>query len=339
MNEIHKEFELNGISVAPGEKAIIDIHLARMYDSTLLTLPVQVIRGQRDGPIMFISGAIHGDEIIGTEIIKRISCDRRLKSICGTLIAIPIVNVFGFNSQSRYLPDRRDLNRCFPGNAHGSLASRIANVFMKEIVSKCQYGIDFHSGAIHRSNLPQIRTDLKRDSDRRLAECFGAPVILNSKLRDGSLRAAAAELKKNVLVFEGGEALRVDDAFVRVGVQGAFAVMEHIGMLPPGQVKSPKPSYVATSSYWIRAPQSGIIAFKKQLGNRIRKGARLASVSDAFGRHNIYIVAPSEGIVIGLSRNPLVNKGDAVYHIATFEDSETVRELEQDLDDFTSYFG
>lgn len=329
--------EIGGVAIEPGQKKIIDLNIGRLYDFTELTLPVQVIRGKKSGPTLFISGAVHGDELTGVSIVKRVTNHKRLAKLSGTLIAIPIVNVYGFNTRSRYLPDRRDLNRCFPGSKKGSLASQIASLFMTEIVKKSDYGIDFHSGAIHRSNLPQIRTALDEDTNRKLAQAFGVPVILDAKLRDGSLRAAAAENGVKMLLFEGGEALRIDEKIVKSGVNGTLAVMEEISMLPPQNHSLETATYVATSSYWVRAPQSGMTKIRKRLGSKVTPGTVLGVISDEFGSNKCQVKAPSEGIIIGQLNLPLVNKGDAMFHIATFENSETVRELAADLNDYSEY--
>jgi len=328
-----KTFSINNQEVLPGQRKTIELVLARLYDFTELTLPIHIIRGKTDGPTLFLSGAIHGDELVGPAIIKQIIHDRRLRSISGTLVAVPIVNVFGFNNKSRYLPDRRDLNRCFPGSETGSLASRIAHLFMKEVVEKCQYGIDYHSGAIHRSNLPQVRTVAEHPENRKLAEAFGAPVILDSKLREGSIRQAAAGIGIRVVLFEGGEALRLDEKVIKLGVNGAFSVMGKIGMLPESSNLPERQAYFAKSNYWIRAAQSGMIRFKKGLGSRVKTGSTLGTISDTFGQHSVKITSPTSGIIIGQTKLPLVNKGDALFHIATFEDSEMVRELEETLSD------
>jgi len=211
------DFRIGGVSIKKGERRKIELAVSSLYDGTDLSIPVEVIRGKVDGPVLFISAAIHGDEINGTEIVSRILKNKSLKKLKGTLIAIPVVNIFGFNMLSRYLPDRRDLNRSFPGSTNGSLAARLANVFMKEIVKKSTHGIDLHTGAIHRTNLPQIRASMDDVETKRLAFEFGVPVILNSNFRDGSLREAACSKNIPVLLFEGGEALRFDEKIIQLG--------------------------------------------------------------------------------------------------------------------------
>ncbi len=328
-----------GHSIKPGERKRVMIETAPLYDFTSTGIPVEVICGKKDGPVLFVSAAIHGDEINGVDIIKRLLKHKRLKHIHGTLIAIPIVNVFGFNTKTRYLPDRRDLNRCFPGNDDGSMASQLADIFMKEIVSKATHGIDLHTGAIHRSNLPQIRGCFDDPETKRLAEAFGVPVMIHSDLRDGSLREAAKNQKMPMLLFEGGEALRFSETVTRIGVRGIINVMEVIGMLPCEEgVCEFSDSFHAHDSHWLRAPYSGILQVKKRLGDRVRKDQVLGIISDPFGNHRYEIKAKFDGIIIGMSMIPLFNKGDAVFHIATFEDAKLVEDnIEQYQDALLSH--
>ncbi len=319
--------------VGPGERKRIDLEVATLYDYTKINIPIEVIRGKEEGPTLFISAAVHGDEINGIEIIKRILQSTRLAKLRGTLICIPVVNTFGFNNLSRYLPDRRDLNRCFPGSMRGSLGSRIASLFMKEIVSKCSYGIDLHTGAIHRSNIPQIRASLDNEATKELANEFGAPIIINSSLRDGSLREAARKKKVNILLFEGGEALRFEEDVIKVGLKGCFSIMRAIGMLPQKSTKKKKikmkTTYVAESSHWIRAPHSGSVKQIKKLGDEVLEGQIIAIISDTFGNNPYNVRAKASGIIIGMSTIPLVNKGDAMVHIALFQDSSKVSDILQ----------
>jgi len=319
---------ISGQKVMPGERKTVQIDVAGLYDCTVMGIPVEVIRGSEAGPTLFISAALHGDEINGTEIIKRVLGRRIFKNLKGTLIAVPIVNVFGFNALSRYLPDRRDLNRSFPGSKNGALASQLADVFLKEIVAKCTHGIDLHTAATHRSNLPQIRACLDDKETEQLAKSFGVPVILHSKLRDGSLREAARRKKIPMLLFEGGEALRFEEDVIRAGVKGCLSVMEKIGMvqIPKQKVQSKKSlsTYVAKGSHWVRAPRSGIFTLKKRLGAKVLEGDVLAVITDPFGKNRHKVIAGEDGIVIGKRTLPLVHKGDAMFHIAVFRDSSRV---------------
>ncbi|MDG1287869.1 MAG: succinylglutamate desuccinylase/aspartoacylase family protein [Rickettsiales bacterium] len=320
---------IGGVSVPSGQRKQIEIPIAKLFDYTEMKIPVEVVRGTEEGPVLFISAAIHGDEINGVEIIKRIlSRKKALSKIKGTLIAVPIVNAFGFNRNIRYLPDRRDLNRCFPGSETGSLAGQIAHIFMREIVSKSTHGIDLHTAAIHRSNLPQIRACLHHEETEKLALNFGVPVVIDSDIRDGSLRQAAADMGIPMLLFEGGKALRYEEKVIKSGVQGILSVMRSIGMIEgEGKVslkQRKKQVFIAKSSHWIRAPHSGSLRANKKLGSRVKKGELLGVLSNSFGDEKVEVRAKRTGIVIGMAILPLVNNGDALFHIATFEDSQEV---------------
>src|SRR6056297_4152673 len=231
-------FDINGEQIATGSRRTVEIPVSTLTDDTPVHLSVHVIHGRRPGPVLFVSAAIHGDEVIGVEIMRRLLRAKPLDSMAGTLLAVPIVNTFGFLNHSRYLPDRRDLNRCFPGHATGSMASRLAHIFMTEVVNRSDLGIDLHSAAIRRNNLPQLRLTAGNDRLRDLADVFGAPVVMTSNLRDGSLRMAAEDAGVDVLLYEGGEGLRFDELPAQAGVSGILRVMNHLGMI--GQKGVPK---------------------------------------------------------------------------------------------------
>lgn len=310
--------KISGVEVAAGQRTSIRIPVGRRYTHAEVFLPVHVICGRRDGPRLFVSAAIHGDEINGVEIIRRLLLVPALKRLRGTLIAVPVVNVYGFISHQRYLPDRRDLNRSFPGSPKGSLAARLAHQFMTEIVANSTHGIDLHTGSLHRSNLPHVRACLDDPETARLARAFGTPVLLNSNVRDGSLRQAVVERKVPMLLFEGGEALRFDEMTVRAGMRGILNVMRALGMLADGAAKSVAKPFIARSSVWVRAPDSGILHSARTLGSLISAGERLGVLSNPLGEDKTEVTAPSSGILIGRSNLPLVNEGDAMFHIARF---------------------
>jgi len=325
--------EIGDCLVERGQTKYFDLVVGRLYDFTELSIPVCVVRSPTPGPVVFLSGAVHGDEIIGPEIIKRL-LNKKIKLKRGSLICIPIVNVFGFNNKSRYLPDRRDLNRCFPGTENGSLSSRLANIFLHQIVSKCHFGIDLHSAAVHRSNLPQIRACLDNNLTEKLASVFGAPVIINSKIRDGSIREAAEKQRVSVLVFEGGEALRHDESVIKHAIKGILRCLGHLNMTEMTKIeKSAKPAFIAKSSYWIRAGQSGVVRYHKPLGSYVEAGKKIGTISDVFANHTSNIIVKKEGVIIGENRLPLVNQGDALFHIATFEE-EDLDQMPDDLPDY-----
>lgn len=317
MSEGSDSVRLAGEEVLPGEKKQVELRLARLPDSTMVSIPTVVMRGIRPGPRLWLSAAVHGDELNGVEVIRRVLELVDSERLRGALFAIPIVNVFGFLHQSRYLPDRRDLNRSFPGSQRGSLASRLADLFMREIVSQCTHGIDLHTASTGRTNLPQIRADLADEETLACAKAFGAPVYLHSKTRDGSLRASAEG--RRVLVYEGGEPQRFEQDVIEVGVRGVLQVMDHLGMskAPKGRAQSSQ-ARVATSR-WVRAPHGGLLRLYSGRGAKVKKGEPIAMIAGALGEDAITIKAPFGGVVIGANLNPLVYQGDAVVHLASLE--------------------
>ena len=319
--------EIAGQAVARGQTTTIDIPVADLYTHTKLTMPVTVIRSKKPGPVLFLSAAVHGDELNGVEIIRRVLRLRQLKRLTGTVIAVPIVNVHGFLRNSRYLPDRRDLNRSFPGSSGGSVAGRLAKVFIDEIVMKSDYGIDLHTGAVHRSNLPQIRADLSQDTVRAMADAFGCPLLIDAPLREGSLREYADRKGVPLLLYEAGEALRFDEFSIRAGVRGVVGVMRHLGMLAERKpAKKHAAPVVAEDSSWERAPESGILRMLVELGQYVEKDQVLAYVADPFGRTEVEVRSEHPGIVIGRTYLPLAHAGDAIYHVARVKGAEKLAE-------------
>jgi hypothetical protein len=303
--------------VLPGQNLTIDLPLAQLYTHTPMTMPVHVIRGRKAGPRLFVCAAIHGEEINGVEIIRRLLSLPLLKKLRGDLIAVPIVNVPGFLHRSRYLPDRRDLNRSFPGSEKGSLAGRVAYLFLNEIVAQCSHGIDLHTAAIDRANMPQVRANLDDPVAAAMAEAFRTPVTLNADLREGSVRQSGAALGVPMLVYECGEALRFDEHSIRIGLRGIVRVMRHLKMLPasrrPG---SGQASVITHTSAWVRASQSGILRAIAPLGATVDKNEVLGYISDPFGEREAQVFSPWRGIVIGRTTLPLAYQGEALYHIA-----------------------
>lgn len=329
---------IGGTEVRPGESKEINLFLGKQYDFTEIYMPVKVVRGKNDGPRLFVSAAIHGDEVNGVEIIKRLLRHKSLRRINGTLICVPIVNVFGFNSLNRYLPDRRDLNRCFPGSEGGSLGSRVANLFVTEIVDKCTHGIDLHTGSLHRINLPQIRACFKVRGTRQLSNEFDVPVILDAAVIDGTLRQVAAEREMPLLVFEGGEPLRYNEIAIRSGIAGVLSVMRALGMISAAAKKRRKvKSFTAKGNYWVRAPHGGILIIRKKLGNIINKNDLLGIISDPLGNDNIEVRARKKGIIIGHTQLPVVNRGDALFNVATFESTQPLLKSMEQFDDRFDY--
>lgn len=324
--------------IKAGQSHCVKLSLAMLYTSTPIEVPVYVFHGKKEGPVLFVTAAIHGDEINGVEIIRRLHHVPQIKRLRGTLITIPVVNVYGFFLHSRYLPDRRDLNRQFPGSEKGSMASKLANLIMAEIVGHSTHGIDLHTGALHRSNYPQIRFSEQCSQSAKLAEAFAAPVMVPANMRDGSLRSATDNLAIPMIVYEGGEALRFDELTIKIGMRGILNVMTHLEMFSPSQrrlsKKSSPISAVAKSTFWVRATVSGVMIKNKSLGEKVSKGELLCLIIDPLGDNEVKISCPYEGLIIGKTNIPLINEGDAIFHLALFEDLDNLQLPTDNPDDW-----
>ena len=302
--------------IHPGQTRRLDLPVSRLPTQTMLSLPITIVNGVAPGPRLWLSAAIHGDELNGVEIIRQVLAQIKSEKLRGTLLAVPIVNVFGFIEQSRYLPDRRDLNRSFPGSETGSLASRLANLFMREIVSRSTHGIDLHTAAINRVNLPQIRANLQDPETHRCAKAFGTKIIMNANTRDGSLRQAATKKGIPVLLYEAGEALRFDSQAIATGVQGILRVMNCLQMYDSPENSTEFEPIEVTESKWIRASRGGIFHLRVNLGDKVTKKQQLGFITDVVGEYQVIVRASVPGIVLSHSLNPLVNQGDAIVHLA-----------------------
>lgn len=313
--------EILGKVIEPGVRSQILLPMPKLYDGSPLFSHIHVLNGYNPGPILCLIAALHGDELNGIEIIRKVLKSNQLKNLKklnGTIIAAPITNIYGFLYQQRYLMDRRDLNRSFPGSSVGSLAARTADLFYQEIFKKSNFLIDFHTGSLHRSNLPQIRAKLSNNAVKDLANAFGAPVILNSGIRAGSLREVAHNAKTPLIVYEAGEALRLDPTAIKFGVQGVFNVMKYLGMSDNMKYKPNKlPSLVCESTAWVRAKASGIFNTSKRLGNLVRRGERLGIITNPMTLSEEAVKTPLSGIIIGINNSPLVHEGGALFNIAS----------------------
>ncbi len=318
-------FIIAGESIAPGTMRDVAFPITTMATGTASSLAVRVLHGAKPGPAVFVSAAIHGDEIIGTAVIQRLAKKLDPAALAGTVMLVPVANIFGFITHSRYLPDRRDLNRSFPGSAGGSLAGQLAHVFYREVVARCQLGIDIHSAAIHRYNLPQIRIAAGNRKLVELAMAFGAPVIIESPLRDGSLRDLAQKHGVDMLLMEAGEALRFDRLSIETGVEGVERVLAHLGMIEADDGLSAVgiPAR-ANRSVWVRSPRGGVVQMVRESGDPVRKGDVLACVSGLFGEEPQEMISPLDGIIIGHATLPVVHQGDALFHIAAIAHPERV---------------
>jgi predicted deacylase len=308
-----REIIVNGIKVRPGQSLNIDIAIARLPTHTLIDLPVFIRRGKEDGPVVLISGGVHGDEINGIVAVRRMLEDNLVQPLRGTVILMPLVNVYGFLSNSRTFPDGRDLNRSFPGSKKGSLASQIAFMMSSQIIPQIDYGIDFHTGGRMLSNFPQVRVDFKDKKGFELAKAFGTHFILDSPHIDKSFRKEAYKQRKHILVYEGGESMRLDDYAVEEAVAGTLRMLQFLEMVE--KAPQPKLGIILPESSWIRAKVSGIFTSNVRLGQEVKKGQILAKISDPYGQVKIPVKATHNGHVIGLNNNPVVNAGDALIHV------------------------
>jgi len=309
-------FELGDKVVPPGTRLFLELPVARLFTGNQVSLPVTVLNGVRPGPRLWLDAAIHGDELNGVEIIRRVLEHLDPEALAGVVVAVPIVNVFGFLHQDRYLPDRRDLNRSFPGSPKGSLAARIAHLFTTEVVERCQIGIDLHTGSHHRTNLPQVRGNLTDEKTRHLAETFGAPIHFHSRPARGTLRNAALRRQRTVLLYEGGEPLRFDPDAIEMGVAGVLRVLRGLGMWQGEPPPPPSRRYRASDTRWLRAPRSGIFHLDVELGQQVGARQILGQITDPFNRGRTPVRSGGEGLVIGFTNNPLVYQGGALVHLA-----------------------
>jgi predicted deacylase len=319
------EFEIGGHHVPACSSSDISIPITTLATGYSSMLSVRVFHGAEPGPTVFVSGAVHGDEIVGTAVIQHLAQQIDPSRLSGTVLLVPVTNIFGFLNRSRYLPDRRDLNRSFPGSVSGSLASQLAQVFFSEVVQRASLGIDIHTAALHRYNLPQIRIDKGNPRLVELAMAFGAPVIIESPLREGSLRSKAKEEGVDMLLLEAGEALRFDNLSIETGVAGVLRVLAHLGMIDADDrlagVSVPARSNKST---WVRSTRGGVAHPAKTSGDPVRKGDLLATVAGLLGEEPEAVISPIDGIIIGHATLPVVHQGDALFHIAEVSHPEQV---------------
>jgi len=308
----------------PGQSGIIDLPIGSMIDYQAVNMTVHIHRSKTPGPSLLLTAGLHGDEIIGVEILRRLLKSRQIRSLRGNLIVVPVVNMPAFLNRSRYLPDRRDLNRLFPGSATGSLGARLAFTYASKLIDLCTHAIDIHAGAVGRPNLPQIRVSPGDDIAVEMAKAFKPPVVIETGLREGSLRSLYYHQAKPSILYEADEAHRLDNSAVRYGYHGILSVMRYLEMLP--QEKKPARKMARTviseSTTWVRTPRGGIITSLTDLGKAIVPGDVLGIVADPFGKHETKIVSKVEGIVIGINREGTADEGDAMFHIATTHNAE-----------------
>lgn len=307
-----------GEIVLPGESKTIQLEIARLHTTTKLTIPIIVRRSKIAGPVVLFSGGIHGDEFNGIEIVRQLITKKINKPKKGTIICIPIINIYGFINRSRDFPDGRDLNRVFPGSRKGSLASRFAYHIITDIMPLVDYAVDFHAGGASRFNAPQIRITPNNPNVKLLAAVFNAPFTLLSRNIAGSFRSASEKLKVKMLLFEGGKSLDINHEVAKEGVDGVIRLLKHLDMLDPKHEVplQKKPTIYIERSGWLRAKCSGLLIDNNLVGEFVKKGTILGMITDPFGKFERKIKAPNDGYILNANHSPIVYQGDAIYHLS-----------------------
>lgn len=313
-----KTIHINGTSIKPGSSATLNLNIYQLPTKTVIEIPVYVFRSLKPGPVLLILAGMHGDEINGIEIVRRLITRKDVKNpLCGSIIAIPVINIVSFLYGSRELPDGRDLNRCFPGSKTGSLGSRIAFDLMNEIIPQIDFGIDFHTGGAKINNYPQLRCVFNNAANLELGKKFSPGLILNAPFRDSTLRKEAAKKGKSILVFEGGESSRFDYLSINEGMLGCLRLMKHLKMV---DIKIDDNATVfLNKSKWVRARTSGLFHTTKINGAHILKGENIGMICDPYGEHEEKLIAPHDGYILGMNNQPVINQGDALMHIGIEE--------------------
>lgn len=318
-----------GQEIAPGESRDVKLAIGESYSGMTVRVPLHIRRAKKNGPVVFVTAALHGDEINGTGTIRQLIQDDELKILKGSVILVPVLNLLAFDRHSRYLPDRRDLNRCFPGSSTGSLAARMANTVFQEIVSRCDYGIDLHTAAVRRTNYPNVRADLSKKPIRRLAEAFGSELILNGKGPQGAFRREACAAGCPSIIMEGGEVWKVEPRIVESASRGVRNVLRELGMLA-GDIESPNYQVIIEKTKWVRAERGGFLQFHVAPGDIVEAKQPLATNTNLLGHERSMLRAPFDGVVVGMTTLPAVSPGEPVCHLGqlpTGTKAETLRRL------------
>jgi predicted deacylase len=303
-----------GETIVPGETRDLELPVSESYSSMTVRIPVQIRRAVEEGPVVFITAALHGDEINGTGAVRQLIQDEDFRLLRGSVILVPVLNLLAFDRHSRYLPDRRDLNRSFPGSESGSLAGRMARLIFDEIVTRCDYGIDLHTAAVRRTNYPNVRADMANPEVRRLAEAFGSEIIINSQGPKGSFRQESCKAGCPSIIMEGGEVWKVEPVIVEAATRGVRNVLRHLGMLE-GDQESPDYQIIIEKSKWIRAELGGFLRFHIKPGDIVEKGQLLATNTTLLGSARSTLEAPFDGVVIGMTSLPSVSPGEPICNL------------------------
>lgn len=304
----------NGQTVAPGEAVDIKLAVSESYSGATLNIPLHVRRGVEDGPVVFVSAALHGDEINGTGTVRELLMDDDFHVLRGSVILVPVLNMPGFDRHSRYLPDRRDLNRSFPGSATGSLAGRLGRVIFDEIVMRSDYGIDLHTAAVRRTNYPNVRGDMSNPKVKSMAEAFGCEIIMDGKGPKSALRPEATAAGCPTIIMEGGEVWKVEPSIVESSVRGIRNVLKSLNMIA-GEIESPDYQIVVERSKWVRAESGGFLQFHVKPGDVVEKDQPLSTNTDLLGNEQGVLVAPFDSVVVGMTTLPAVSPGEPICHL------------------------
>ena len=318
--------EWDGEAIPAGEARNVKLAVSESYSGMTLRIPIHIRRATDDGPVVFVTAALHGDEINGTGAIRQLIQEEAFTLLRGSLILVPVLNLLAFDRHSRYLPDRRDLNRCFPGSRDGSLASRMARKIFDEIVSRCDYGIDLHTAAVRRTNYPNVRGNLKNDAVRRLATAFGSEITINGRGPKGAFRREACTAGCPTIILEGGEVWKVEPRIVETAVRGVKNVLRELEMLD-GEIERPDYQVTIEKTTWVRAERGGFLQFHTRPGDILEKGQPLATNTTLLGRERSVLEAPFHSIVIGMTTLPAVSPGEPICNLGRLPRGTKPREL------------
>lgn len=315
----NKDIIIGGVTVAPGEEKLLKIAIDRLPTGTLIDIPVYVFNAKKPGPTLLIQAGLHGDEVNGIEIVRRMLAENRFKINKGAIIAVPILNIFGFIHFSRDVPDGKDVNRSFPGTKTGSMASRIAYYYTSEILSQIDFGVDMHTGGGRLNNFAQVRYTFKDEKSRKLAEIFNAPFSFSSGLIKGSFRNITYRAGVPTIVFEAGESMRFDEYSILEGMQGILNILKHFDM-----ISKIEPQYIERNRSihlnerrWLRAPTAGMFIPEISNGSEMKKGQILGMVADTYAKNSKKIKAPFDGYILCINHQAVVNQGEALFHVGT----------------------
>lgn len=321
MSKLNRWF---GSQIDPGNAVDTQLVISESYSGRDVVVPIHVRRGMEDGPTAFITGALHGDELNGTGAIRALLTDSSWKLDRGTLILIPVLNVLGFERHSRYLPDRRDLNRCFPGSASGSMANRMAKVVFDSVIARCDFGIDLHTAAVRRTNFPNVRCDFANAECLRIAEAFGAGIILDNKGPKRSLRREATDSGCPTIVVEGGEVWKVESSVVQCMLRGVLNVLAEMNMMSPTRAAPIQQARIRDTK-WLRAERGGFLEMHVAPGDTVEVGQPIATNTSLLGAEQNRVLSPINGVVIGMTTLPAVQPGEPIVHIGRLSGPKSVR--------------